>query len=116
MDVYHAFLSLKPGCKDLEFSEAVSDYLGSLQTEGKIAAWRLMRRKLGLGPKELGEFHIMIEFEGLAQFDELFLDVAARTGEIEERHHAVNRMVDRVSFALYRDFPDAVRRHGGERF
>ncbi len=116
MDIYHAFVALKPGCKDLEFAAAVADYFGALEAEGKITAWRLMRRKLGLGPDELGEFHIMIEFDGLAQFDALFLDVAARTGEIEARHHAVNRLVERVTFALYRDFPDPVRQRGGERF
>ena len=109
MDVYHAFVALKPGCRDMDFAAAVAGYLGDLQARGRIAGWRLMRRKLGLGPRELDEFHIMIEFDGLAQFDELFLQVAARQGEIEERHRAVYRMVARATFALYRDFPDAVR-------
>ena len=35
---------------------------------------------------------------------------------IEVLHHAVNRSATNLTFALYRDFPDAERARGGERF
>lgn len=116
MDIYHGFFSLREGSSDTEFAANLGDYLDFLQKQKKIAGWRLMRRKLGLGPRELGEFHLMIEIEGLAQLDEAFSLVATRAGEVEERHFAVNKMISDVTFALYRDFPDAIRRQGEERF
>lgn len=87
-----------------------------LTKHNKIASWRLMRRKLGLGPKELGEFHVMIEVEDLAQLDKAFSVVAARTGEAEPMHFGVNSKIQDVKFALYRDFPDPVRQSGDELF
>ena len=116
MDIYHGFLSLKPGVRDTEFATAIADYLDWLKADGRIHSWRLMRRKLGLGPPSLGEFHLMIEVTGLAQLDEAFGLVATRSGEVEARHFAVNSKVDKVTFALYRDFPDSVRETGDEKF
>jgi hypothetical protein len=83
---------------------------------GKIASWRLMRRKLGLGPREFGEFHLMIEVENLAQLDEAFSLAATRSGEVEPLHFGVNSKIFEVKFALYRDFPDPVRQSGEELF
>ncbi len=39
-----------------------------------------------------------------------------RTGEVEAFHFGVNSLVTDARFALYRDFPDAVRETGGEKF
>lgn len=100
----------------MAFVAALDDDLGHLKTRGNIAGWRLMRRKLGLGPRELRDFHLMIELEELAQLDSAFLHVATRTGDVEATHHCVNHMVADVTFALYRDFPDPVREQGGELF
>ena len=116
MDIYQGFFSLKEGQSDIELAENLGRYLGFLQDQKKIASWRLMRRKLGLGPNFLGEFHLMIEVENLAQLDEAFSLVATRAGDVEERHFAVNKMISEVTFALYRDFPDSVRRQGEECF
>lgn len=116
MNVYHVWCDLKPGMGDIAFSENVAAYLGRLQADGLIAGWRLMRRKLGLGAPGAGEFHIMIELENLGQLDQAFLSVASRRDPIEQFHHCVNAMVVNATFALYRDFPDAVRHRGEERF
>jgi hypothetical protein len=116
MDIYHGFVSLKPGASDLDFADSLRAYLDRLKAGNQIAGWRLMRRKLGLGPKELKEFHIMIEVEDLAQLDRAFGAVATRAGGIELAHHAVNSLVAESTFALYRDFPDSVRVRGEERF
>ena len=116
MDLYHIWCNLRPGTSDLEFCSAVDRYLGALRAEGRIAGHRIARRKLGLGPSELGEFHIMIEVEDLAQLDRAFLEVSRRSGTIESLHHAVNQSACDLTFALYREFPDAHRESGGERF
>jgi hypothetical protein len=116
MDLYHIWCNLVPGTSDLEFCAAVDRYLGALRAEGRIGGHRLTRRKLGLGPRELGEFHIAIELEDLAQLDRAFREVSTRSEPIESLHHAVNQSACDVTFALYRDFPDAQRIEGGERF
>jgi len=117
MNVYQAFFSLKPGVKDTEFTSALEDYMTYLQERGNgLKRWRLLRRKLGLGPKELGEFHLLMEFEGLAALDLAFGHVATREGDVEEKHHCVNRMVEHAMFCLYRDFPDKERKRGGQLF
>ncbi len=116
MDIYHIWCDLKRDVSDLEFTDAARTYLSSLQDEGKLAGFRITRRKLGLGLPELGDFHLMLEFDGLAQLDKAFEGVAARRDPIESFHHAVNSKVASVKFALYRDFPDDVRQTGQEKF
>ncbi len=116
MDIYHAWCNLKPGTDDIAFCERVEGYLGRLRDEKLIESFRITRRKLGFGPPHLGEFHITIEVEGLAQLDAAFQHVATRAGPIEGLHQAVNSLATDLSFALYRDFPDPVRQRGEERF
>ena len=116
MNIYHIWARLKPGIKDLDFVEAVHQYLGALATAGKLEQYRITRRKLGLGGADLLDFHIMVEFTNLAQFDQTFAEVATRAEPLESLHHAVNSKVAEVKFALYRDFPDEVRKTGEEKF
>ncbi len=116
MDIYHAWCNLKDGVKDTDFTDNVHAYLGHLKQEGMIAAYRLTRRKLGFGAPGLPEFNIMIEVEGLAQLDQAFGHVASRADPAEGLHHAVNSLVTDAVFALYRDFPDPVRKRGEEKF
>lgn len=116
MDIYHGWFDLKEGEADGEFARHLAAYMGNLKDAGRIAGWRLTRRKLGLGPSFLPEFHIMIETNGLAQLDDAFAAVASRSGAVEDLHHAVNSRVRDVFFALYRDFPDATRKFGEEKF
>jgi Family of unknown function (DUF6614) len=116
MDLYHVFCNLKNGVSDLGFCDDVSRYLGALRDGGRIRGFRLTRRKLGLGPESLGEFHIQIEVDDLAQLDRAFQAVSERSGPIEELHARVNQVATDLRFALYRDFPDPQRRRGEERF
>lgn len=116
MNIYHIWAGLKPGVRDMDFVEAVNEYLGALAGEGRLESYRVTRRKLGLGLEALPEFHIMIEFRDLAQFDQTFGVVASRSEPIESLHHAVNSRVAEVRFALYRDFPDECRQTGEEKF
>jgi len=116
MNIYHAWCDLKPGVGDLDFSEKVARYLGHLKEQGLIEGFRLTRRKLGLAPSALGEFHLMIEVRDLAQLDAAFDRVSARREPVEGFHFGVNSLVTNASFALYRDFPDATRHSGEEKF
>jgi hypothetical protein len=116
MDLYHTWFDLKPGVSDVEFCTHLEGYLGKLRADGRIAGYRLSRRKLGFGPEELGEFHVVIEVENLAQLDRAFTAVSARANPIESLHAAVNQSVSSFRSALYRDFPDPQRVRGEERF
>jgi hypothetical protein len=116
MDVYHIFFDLRPGVRDLSVCAAVDAFLARLRDEGRIVSFRILRRKLGLGPRELGEFHVIVETHDLAQLDQAFRSVSTRSGVVEELHAVVNQQVEGVTFALYRDFPDPHRETGEERF
>ena len=116
MNVYHAWCNLKDGVKDTDFGDRVERYFEHLKETGVIAGYRITRRQLGLGPAHLPEFHLMIETEDLAQLDRAFNHVASRAEPAEGFHHAVNSLVTDTVFALYRDFPDPVRKRGQEKF
>jgi len=116
MDIYHIWFNLKPGVRDTAFTDALAGYMDHLESQGLVETRRLMRRKLGLAPPGLGEFHLMIETRDMAQLEAAFAKVASRTEPAEGAHHGVNRLVAGVSFGLYRDFPDTGREYGQERF
>ena len=116
MDIYHAWCDLKPEVSDVTFAEQVAHYMGHLKAGGLIEGWRLTRRKLGFGQPGLGEFHIMIEVKDLRQLEDAFERVAGRREPAEGFHFGVNSLVQNAAFALYRDFPDAFRHRGEERF
>ena len=109
MDQYHIWFDLKDSHKDLQFARHLDAFLGHLKEEGRIATYRLSRRKLGLGPSTLGEFHVVIETTDLAQLDEAFGSIVPRKDPLEKLHRAVYGMITQATFALYRDFPDAAR-------
>jgi hypothetical protein len=116
MDTYHVWCDLKEGVGDLDFAQAVTAWMEHLASEETISGWRLSRRKLGLGPADLGEFHLAIDVRDLAQLDRAFQVAASRAQPAEGLHHGVNSLVRNPRFALYRDFPDDSRRHGEELF
>ena len=116
MDHYHIWFDLLPGIGDVEFTERLDAYLAPLKSSGDILGYHLTRRKLGFGPPELGEFHLVIDLENLAQLDRAFGRVSERADPVESLHHAVNRWVTNFRGALYRDFPDPGRKRGQEKF
>lgn len=116
MDYYHGWFDLKSGVKDTDFARSLARYMAYLKDKALIEGWKLSRRKLGLGPSELGEFHLVIETRNLAQLDEAFNHVAARAEPVESTHFDVNSRVQNLRFGLYRDFPDPVRQEGEEKF
>src|SRR3954470_6503741 len=103
MDIYNAWFDLKSGVSDAEFSDRLAAYMDSLKNEGLMQGWRLMRRKLGLSAAPVGEFHLMMEFTGMAQLDHALGGAARRREPVESVHFGVNSLVQNVQFALYRD-------------
>jgi hypothetical protein len=114
VDVYELSVDLRPGVRDVQLVSALEAYLGALQREQKIHAWRLLRRKLGFGSGT--EFKVLIETHDLAQLDAAFQTVSSRAEPIESVHHGVNSLVTNFQAALFRDFPDPQRVYGEERF
>jgi hypothetical protein len=110
VDCYEIWFDLKDGARDLELARAVAVYLGYHQSRGLIESYRLTRRKLGFGLPDLGEFHLTIETRDLAQLDAAFQRAASRDSEVEPLHAAVYSLVKNARFALYRDFPDPLRK------
>jgi hypothetical protein len=109
MDTYAIWCDLAPGVNDLDFTDAVTAYLGHLKEHQRLAAFRIRRRKFGFGPDALGEFFIEIDVDNLAQLEEAFRMAVPREGEIEALHAAVFSRVVNFRSALYRDFPDPER-------
>jgi hypothetical protein len=116
MDYYQGWFDLKSGVKDTDFARDLARYMSYLKERRLIEGWKLSRRKLGLGPELFGEFHLVIETRNLAQLDEAFGHVASRSEPVEGVHFGVNSKVENLRFGLYRDFPDAVRQEGEEKF
>ena len=116
MDFYHIYCDLKSGVPDMDFADSVRNYFDYLKGEGLIEGYRITRRKLGLGPADGTEFHMWLETRDMAQLDKAFNHVSSRSEPVESFHHAVNSKVENVRFTLYRDFPDAGRKRGEERF
>jgi hypothetical protein len=116
VNVYHIWCNLKEGVKDTDFTDGAVAYFEHLKGEGLIHGYRITRRKLGLGPPQLPEFHLTLDCEDMGQLDRAFAQVASRSEPVESFHQAVNSKVTDVFFALYRDFPDEVRVRGEEKF
>lgn len=116
MDIYHIWCNLKPGANDMAFVNGVREYFDHLKRDRKIHSYRITRCKLGFRPSQLREFHITVEFANMNQMQVAFDTVSSRADPIESLHHIVNSQVQDVFFALYRDFPDATRVQGQERF
>jgi hypothetical protein len=116
MEVYHIWFDLKSGVRDTEFVASVRAYLDHLTQGGHLVSYRITRRKLGLGPPQLRDWHVTLDFENLTQLDAAFGQVSARADPVESFHHAVNSKVENAFFALYRDFPDPGRVAGQEKF
>ncbi len=109
MNYYEMWANLRDSRKDLEWAAAVKAYLDFLKDEGSIEGWSLTRRKFGFGPEGLGEFHIRVWTNDLAQLDKAFSTVATRSGKVEELHRPVYSNAIDFKSALYRDFPDPER-------
>ena len=111
-DIYHIWANKKQGISDKDFADGMRHFLQQLQDEGKMISFRITRSKLGFRSiQDLPEWHIMMEFDNMAQLDEAFTRVVPQQGELEKKHVSFNKYVeDDIQHALYRDWPDAVNK------
>ncbi len=109
-DIYHIWANKKQGISDVDFAAGMRKFLQHLQDEGKMNSFRITRCKLGFRSiQDLPEWHIMMEFDNMAQLDEAFTRVVPRAGELEKEHTSFNKYVeDDIQHALYRDWPDSI--------
>ena len=109
-DIYHIWADKKQGISDIDFANNMRNFLQRLVDENKMSSFRITRCKLGFRSiQALPEWHIMMEFTGLAQLDEAFGRVVPRQGTMEKAHVSFNKFVeDNIQHALYRDWPDNV--------
>ena len=109
-DIYHIWANKKQGISDKDFADGMRHFLQQLQDEGKMISFRITRCKLGFRSiQDLPEWHIMMEFNNMAQLEEAFARVVPRKGELEKEHVSFNKFVeDNIQHALYRDWPDAI--------
>ena len=109
-DIYHIWADKKKGISDLDFANNMRKFLQHLVNEGKMNSFRITRMKLGFRSiQDLPEWHMMMEFDNMAQLDKAFDRVVPRKGELEKEHISFNKFVeDNIQHALYRDWPDAI--------
>ena len=85
----------------------MKEFLQHLVDEGKMESYRITRCKMGFRSMDIPEWHIMMEFQNMAQLDSAFDRVAPLEGELENKHRSFNQFVSgNIQHALFRDWPD----------
>lgn len=109
MNLYSCSIDLRDDAKALAFANAVDQWMSHLKAEAVIEDWRLLRRKLNLASDSHSDFLLEIEVKDLAQLDQAFRMLGRKDDKVESLYRAVNTLVARARFALYRPFPDPER-------
>ena len=107
-DIYHIWADKKQGISDLDFANNIRRFLQTLVDERRMNSFRITRCKLGFRSiQDMPEWHIMMEFDNMAQLDEAFGRVIPKQGNLEKDHVSFNKFVEgNIQHALYRDWPD----------
>jgi hypothetical protein len=107
MDIYHVWATKEGDISDHDWVAGMKSFLDHLVKEDKMVSYRITRCKMGFRSLDIPEWHIMMEFNNMAQLDAAFDRVAPREGELETKHRSFNQFVgDDIQHALYRDWPD----------
>ena len=108
MDIYHIWADKEGDISDLKWVNNMKSFLQHLVDEGKMHSYRITRCKMGFRSIEnLPEWHIMMEFTGMAQLESAFQRVAPLEGELEDKHKSFNQFVGgNIQHAYFRDWPD----------
>ena len=105
MDIYHIWADKKGDITDTEWVSNMKKFLQQLVDERKMISFRVTRCKMGFRSLDIPEWHIMIEFNNMAQLEEAFQRVAPLEGELEDKHRSFNQFVgDNIQHAYYRDW------------
>lgn len=107
-DIYHIWANKQGEISDINWVANMRSFLQQLVDEHKMESFRITRCKMGFRSiADLPEWHIMMEFTGMAQMDTAFQRVAPLEGELETKHKSFNQFVSGdIQHALFRDFPD----------
>jgi hypothetical protein len=108
MDIYHIWADKEGDITDTQWVANMKRFLQHLVDEGKMVSYRVTRCKMGFRSIEnLPEWHIMMEFTGMAQLESAFQRVAPLEGELEDKHKSFNQFVGgNIQHAYFRDWPD----------
>jgi hypothetical protein len=107
MDIYHIWADKEGDISDLDWVNNMKSFLDHLVVEGKMESYRITRCKMGFRSMDVPEWHIMMEFQNMAQLDSAFDRVAPLEGELEHKHRSFNQFVSgTIQHALYRDWPN----------
>jgi hypothetical protein len=107
MDIYHIWADKEGDISDLNWVNNMKSFLDHLVAEGKMESYRITRCKMGFRSMDVPEWHIMMEFQNMAQLDSAFDRVAPLEGELEHKHRSFNQFVSgTIQHALYRDWPN----------
>ena len=109
MNSNHCMIDLKSDARALGFATALDAWMTLLRDEGRIAGWRLMRRKLNLAGDCCADFLLEIEVDDLAQLDAAFRYLGRGGDEAARRYDQMHQHIARAEFGLYRPFPDPER-------
>jgi hypothetical protein len=108
-DIYHIWANKEGDITDRDWVTNMRGFLQHLVDEHKMESFRITRCKMGFRSiADMPEWHIMMEFTGMAQMDMAFQRVAPLEGELETKHKSFNQFVDcsTIQHALFRDYPD----------
>jgi hypothetical protein len=107
MDIYHIWADKSGDIPDIVWVNNMKEFLQHLVDEGKMESYRITRCKMGFRSMDIPEWHIMMEFQNMAQLDSAFDRVAPLEGELESKHRSFNQFVSgNIQHALFRDWPD----------
>jgi hypothetical protein len=107
MDIYHIWADKEGDISDLEWVNNMKKFLQQLVDEGKMLSYRITRCKLGFRSiADMPEWHIMMEFENMAQLELAFQRVSPLEGELEDKHKSFNKFVaGNIQHAYFTDWP-----------
>ena len=107
MDIYHIWADKSGDIPDTVWVNNMKEFLQHLVDEGKMESYRITRCKMGFRSMDIPEWHIMMEFQNMAQLDSAFDRVAPLEGELESKHRSFNQFVSgNIQHALFWDWSD----------
>ena len=89
MDIYHVWCDKKGDIKDLDWVNNMKRFLDHLVGEEKMVSYRVTRCKMGFRSMDIPEWHIMMEFNDMAQLEMAFKRVAPLEGDLESKHKSL---------------------------
>lgn len=106
MDIYHIWANKDKGISDNTWIKNMEGFLQHLVDEKKMESYRITRCKMGFRSIDsLPEWHIMMEFNNMAQLEEAFQRVAPLEGELEDKHKSFNQFVSNdIQHAYFTDW------------